>query len=85
MIRRCSNRYDHLGRRVQKITPEATYTYFYDGWLLVKDTRQDAASPWKAMGLEAASHFAQHFHCGQVTNPRIFGRISVSFPSETQK
>jgi len=23
------NRYDHLGRRVQKITPEATHTYFY--------------------------------------------------------
>ena len=32
-----SNRYDHLGRRVQKITPEATHTYFYDGWLLVKE------------------------------------------------
>ena len=23
------NRYDHLDRRVQKITPEATHTYFY--------------------------------------------------------
>ena len=32
-----SNRYDHLGRRVQKITPEATTTYFYDGWLPVKE------------------------------------------------
>ena len=32
-----SNRYDHLGRRVQKITPEATHTYFYDGWMLVKE------------------------------------------------
>ena len=28
-----SNRYDHLDRRVQKITPEATHTYFYDGWI----------------------------------------------------
>ena len=47
-----SNRYDHLGRRVQKITPEATYTYFYDGWPLVKevversgDTRRCGVSP----------------------------------------
>ena len=32
-----SNRYDHLDRRVQKLTPEATHTYFYDGWLLVKE------------------------------------------------
>ncbi|MCR5414094.1 MAG: hypothetical protein K6F50_05125 [Kiritimatiellae bacterium] len=47
-----SNRYDHLGRRVQKITPEATYTYFYDGWILVKevversgDTRRCGVSP----------------------------------------
>ncbi len=46
------NRYDHLGRRVQKITPEATHTYFYDGWLLVKevvegsgDTRRCGVSP----------------------------------------
>ncbi len=38
-----SNRYDHLGRRVQKITPEATYTYFYDGWQLIKETRHPAA------------------------------------------
>ena len=52
MIRRCSNRYDHFGRRVQKITPEATYTYFYDGWQLVKevversgDTRRCGVSP----------------------------------------
>ncbi len=27
-----------------KITPEAMYTYFYDGWLLVKETRHPAAS-----------------------------------------
>ena len=39
-----SNRYDHLGRRVQKTTPEATHTYFYDGWLLIKETRHPAAS-----------------------------------------
>ena len=32
-----SNRYDHLDRRVQKITPAATHTYFYDGWLLIKE------------------------------------------------
>ena len=31
-----SNRYDHLGRRVQKVTPEATHTYFYDGWMIAK-------------------------------------------------
>ena len=35
----------------------------------------DAASPWKAMGLEAASPFVLHFHCGQVTISAIFGRI----------
>ena len=32
------NRYDHLDRRVQKITPAATHTYFYDGWMLIKET-----------------------------------------------
>ena len=31
------NRYDHLDRRVQKITPEAAHTFFYDGWLLTKE------------------------------------------------
>ena len=29
------NRYDALGRRVIKRTPEATHTFVYDGWLLV--------------------------------------------------
>ncbi len=36
----------------QKITPEATHTYFYDGWMLVKevgersgDTRRCGVSP----------------------------------------
>ena len=32
-----SHHYDHLNRRVQKITLEATYTYFYDGWMLIKE------------------------------------------------
>ena len=35
-----SNRYDHLGRRVQKVTPEATHTYFYDGWMLIGGTQE---------------------------------------------
>ena len=26
------NRYDHLGRRVQKIAPDGTHTFLYDGW-----------------------------------------------------
>jgi len=30
-----SNRYDHIGRRVKKITPAATHTFFYDGWNLI--------------------------------------------------
>ena len=53
---RC-NRYDHIGRRVKKITPEATYTCFYDGWLLVKevversgDTRRCGVSPRRRGG-----------------------------------
>ena len=29
------NRYDALGRRVIKRTPDATHTFVYDGWLLV--------------------------------------------------
>ena len=28
------NRYDALGRRVIKRTPDATHTFVYDGWLL---------------------------------------------------
>ncbi|MBO4710110.1 MAG: RHS repeat-associated core domain-containing protein [Kiritimatiellae bacterium] len=32
-----SNRYDYLDRRVQKITPAATHTFFYDGWMLIKE------------------------------------------------
>ena len=33
-----SNRYDHLGRRVQKITPDGTHTFLYDGWRPVLET-----------------------------------------------
>ena len=29
------SRYDHLDRRVQKVTLAATHTFFYDGWMLV--------------------------------------------------
>ncbi len=32
-----SNRYDHIGRRVKKITPAATHTFFYDGWNLIEE------------------------------------------------
>jgi|GEM_PF-1997193 len=39
-----SSRYDHLGRRVQKITPEATHTYFYDGWQLIKEVVERSGS-----------------------------------------
>ena len=37
---RWRNAYDHLGRRVQKVTPEATHTYFYDGWMLIGGTQE---------------------------------------------
>ncbi len=30
--------YDAQGRRVKKVTPSATHTYFWDGWLLVRET-----------------------------------------------
>ena len=33
-----SNRYDHLGRRVQKIAADGTHTFFYDGWRPVVET-----------------------------------------------
>ena len=32
-----SNCYDHLDRRVQKVTPAATHSFFYDGWMLIKE------------------------------------------------
>ena len=32
--------YDAQSRRVKKVTPEATHTFFYDGWNLVKETVQ---------------------------------------------
>ena len=33
-----SNRYDHLGRRVQKIAADGTHTFLYDGWRPVVET-----------------------------------------------
>ena len=38
-----SNRYDALHRRVQKITPAATTTFFYDGWNLLREVEVTAA------------------------------------------
>ena len=32
-----ANAYDWRGRRVHKTTPDATYTFFYDGWNLVEE------------------------------------------------
>ncbi len=32
------NEYDTQSRRVRKVTPEATHTFVYDGWNLVKET-----------------------------------------------
>ena len=32
-----SNRYDHIGRRVKKITRDSEITFFYDGWNLVEE------------------------------------------------
>ena len=59
-----SNRYDHLGRRVQKVTPGATHTYFYDGWLLVKEvversggTRRCGVSPRRHGGAGSSTSF----------------------------
>ena len=61
-----TNRYDHLGRRVQKITPEATHTYFYDGWLLVKeaversgDTRRCGVSPRRDGGAGSSTSLGE--------------------------
>ena len=31
------NRCGHIDRRVQKITPAAAHTFFYDGWMLIKE------------------------------------------------
>ncbi|MGI6496838.1 MAG: RHS repeat-associated core domain-containing protein [Kiritimatiellia bacterium] len=38
-----SNAYDHLSRRVLKVTPNATYTCIYDGWNLVQETISTAS------------------------------------------
>ena len=32
------NRYDHLGRHVQKIAPGGTHMFLYDGWRPVVET-----------------------------------------------
>ena len=32
-----SNRYDHIGRRVKKTTPDKEITFFYDGWNLIEE------------------------------------------------
>ena len=60
------NRYDHLGRRVQKITPAATHTYFYDGWLLVKEiversdgTRRCGVSPCQHGGAGSSTSLGE--------------------------
>ena len=60
------NRYDHLGRRVQKITPAATHTYFYDGWLLVKEvversdgTRRCGVSPRRHGGAGSSTSLGE--------------------------
>ena len=33
-----SDRYDHLGRRVQKVAADGTHTFLYDGWRPVVET-----------------------------------------------
>ena len=33
-----SNRYDHLGRRIQKIAADGTHTFLYDGWRPLVET-----------------------------------------------
>ncbi|MGI6494698.1 MAG: RHS repeat-associated core domain-containing protein [Kiritimatiellia bacterium] len=38
-----SNAYDHLSRRVLKVTPTATHTYLYDDWNLVQETISTAS------------------------------------------
>ena len=65
-----SNRYDHLRRRVQKITPESTHTYFYDGWLLVKevversgDTRRCGVSPRHCGGAGSSTSLGCQMQC----------------------
>ncbi|MGI6494689.1 MAG: RHS repeat-associated core domain-containing protein [Kiritimatiellia bacterium] len=38
-----SNAYDHMSRRVLKVTPTATHTYLYDDWNLVQETISTAS------------------------------------------
>ena len=51
----------------QKITPEATYTYFYDGWMLIKevversgDTRRCGVSPRHCCGAGSSTSSYGH-------------------------
>ncbi|MGI6495635.1 MAG: hypothetical protein ACOX5G_06050 [Kiritimatiellia bacterium] len=37
------NAYDHMSRRVLKVTPTATHTYLYDDWNLVQETISTAS------------------------------------------
>jgi len=39
------NKYDALGRRVIKRTPDATHTFVYDGWLLMVE-RVEHCGDW---------------------------------------
>ena len=52
-----SNRYDHLGRRVQKIAPDGTHTFLYDGWRPVVDdvTVCTVPPPLSAAGVVTAN------------------------------
>ena len=54
-----SNRYDHLGRRVQKIAADGTHTFLYDGWRPVVET---VATP--SGGTDRIE-----FHWGKATRP----------------
>ena len=75
-----SNRYDHLGRRVQKITPEATHTYFYDGWLLVKevversgDTRRCGVPPRRHGGAGSSTSLGEVLSWTQCPDLELHG------------
>ena len=81
------NRYDHLGRRVQKITPEATHTYFYDGWMLIKevversgDTRRCGVSPRHCGGAGSSTSLGEDAAGSRVSIEEdvIFGKLIAS-------
>ncbi len=80
-----SNRYDHLGRRVQKITPEATHAYFYDGWMLVKevversgDTRRCGVSPRHCGGAGSSTSLGEDAAGSRVSMEVDAARCRVS-------